>query len=141
MWGNLQDSSSDGEEDSDTDNENDIDKKNNVGNSDDEQGASVAEAVTGTAARQGDGNGTGEASETGGRGLAASPRGVFAASPPPPAEIDALGGGDRQPWAGWSCEKCTFWNVIGEGGDAEHPRCGVCEADGPRNAGSPWVSA
>lgn len=48
---------------------------------------------------------------------------------------------DQQGVRGWVCEVCTFWNdVIAEGGD-EGPRCGMCDADGPSNAGSPWVTA
>lgn len=45
---------------------------------------------------------------------------------------------------GWPCGVCTFWNSNGKGGEgtnADPPRCGVCEAEGPRNARSPWLPA
>lgn len=137
MWGNLRESSSESDgDDDDNDIENDIDHKN-----DHDIGHKKQNSVTtgAAAAGQGHGKGAGQASETGGGGLSATPPGGQSAVSPP-AAIETRGGA-LQARAGWSCESCTFWNAIEEGGNAEHPRCAVCEAEGPRNAASPWVSA
>ncbi|CAM9654703.1 unnamed protein product [Ectocarpus sp. 12 AP-2014] len=58
-----------------------------------------------------------------------------------PSPVVPEGDGDGD---GWPCGVCTFWNSNGTGGerkDADPPRCGVCEAEGPRNACSPWLPA
>ncbi len=60
------------------------------------------------------------------------------------AGVDRLdeSGGEGE---GWACSACTFWNATeGSGGGDDgggSVRCGVCEAEGPRNARSPWLSA
>lgn len=68
----------------------------------------------------------------------------------PEASPVVIVGGDpeRRDEEGWACESCTFWNALEVGGrggteddHVQRPRCGVCEAEGPRNARSPWLSA
>lgn len=51
---------------------------------------------------------------------------------------------DESP-SGWACEVCTFWNVTDAVGVARGagggPYCEMCSAEGPSNAGAPWLRA
>lgn len=42
---------------------------------------------------------------------------------------------------GWDCGVCTFWNegIVDSG--VGRPRCAMCDAEGPSDASSPWVTA
>lgn len=50
-----------------------------------------------------------------------------------------IGRDKHQSAKGWACDACTFWNDVSCEDNDERPRCSMCDAEGPKNAGSPWV--